>query len=68
MPFLSKKAENQHGIPVAKLLFVVAAKWCICFTFCSVAVVSMEVLSSPIPQDVMLMMLKICPFKMHLLK
>lgn len=27
MLLLFKKGENQHGIPVAKLFFVVAAKW-----------------------------------------
>lgn len=41
MPLFPKKAENQHGIPVAKLLSVVAAKWFMCFTFYSVAAVSM---------------------------
>lgn len=38
MFLLSKKGENQHGIPVAKLLSVVAVKWFISFIFCSVAI------------------------------
>jgi len=40
MLLLFKKGENQHGIPVAKLFFVVAAKWfAFFFTFYLVAIV-----------------------------